>query len=144
MSQVFQDVFTAEEVARAARVPRSLVQALIDAGEARLIAGTPFLSATEAVQVGRRLRAGDPAPAESVYPFADATPEPLFAAVASSTGFARRRSGIHALASSFVHAALLVAVLWLTAGPIETAPADAPKQEARMVFLMAVAVAAAA
>jgi protein TonB len=136
MSQVFQDVFTTEEVARAAGVPRALVQALVDAGDVRPIPGTSFLSATDAILIGRRIRAEVPASVAAVHPFVDAAPEPLFAAVAASTGFARRRGGVHAVASSFVHAALFFSVLWFTARPTETAPVEDAKQEARMVFLV--------
>ena len=134
MSQVFQDVFTIDEVARAARVPRHLVQALVDSGDIRLIAGTQFLSATDAVYLGRRLRAEMP-PAAAPYPFVDSVPAPLFAAVAGSSGFARRRNGIHTFASSAVHATIVLAMLWWTAGAPETAQ-EAPPEKARLVFLM--------
>ena len=135
MSQVLQDVFTTEEVARAAGVPSQLVQALVDSGDVRLIAGTPFLSATDAIYLGRRLRAEAPLPAAPHHAFVDSVPEPLFAAVAGSSGFARRRNGIHTLASSFVHATIVVAMLWWTAGAPETAP-EPPTERARLVFLM--------
>src|SRR5688500_7011461 len=135
MSQVLQDVFTIEEVARAARVPRQLVQDLINSGDARLIAGTPFMSATDAVCLGRRLRAEVSQPAAVAYPFVASAPEPLFATVAGSSGFALRRSGIHTLASSLVHATIVVAMLWWTAGSPETAP-EPPEERARLVFLM--------
>jgi TonB family protein len=136
MSQVLQDVFTADEVARAARVPLKLVQARIDAGDIRLIAGTPFMSATDAIYIGRRLRADVPQLSAVPYAVVDSTPEPLFAAVAESTGFARRRGSVHALASSFVHATLLVAMLWWTSGPSETAPVEPQREEPRLVFLV--------
>jgi periplasmic protein TonB len=144
---LLQDVFTVDEVARAASVPRRAVQALVDAGEVRLIAGTPFLTAADALFAGRRVRA-DAGTAFGAYKAANravdaavapapATPEPLFAVVAGGSGFARRRNGVHAVASSLVHASLLVAVLWWTSGPTETAaPIEAPRDEARMVFLV--------
>ena len=145
MSQVLQDVFTADEVARAAGVSRRAVQALIDAGELRTIAGTPFITATDAVVGGRHLRAAGsgrvlPAAAGPVFdepaPGAPAAPAPLFAAVSDGSGFARRRGGVHAAASSFIHTALLVGVLWWTAGPTESAPISTPPEKTRMVFLM--------
>jgi len=136
MSQALQDVFTIEEVARAARVPRQVVKALIASGDVRLIAGTPFLSATDAVRLGRRLRAEVPQPAAAPYTFVDSAPEPLFAAVAGSSNFARRRNGIHTFASTAVHATIVVAMLWWTAGSPETAQ-EAPPEKARLVFLMA-------
>jgi TonB family protein len=140
MSQVLQDVFTADEVARAAGVSRRAVQELIDAGELRTIAGTPFISATDAVVAGRQLRAaGSGRVLQAVAaPGADelVVPAPLFAAVAGSSGFARRRGGVHAAASSLIHATLLVGVLWWTSGPTETAPISTPPEKVRMVFLV--------
>ena len=56
MSETLQDVYTAEEVARAAGVPISSVYELIESGEMDWIAGTRFFTAKEAVQAGRRLR----------------------------------------------------------------------------------------
>ncbi len=58
MAQSLQDVFTAEEVARAAGVPVAAVRALIAEGEVRQIPGTTFLTADNAVKAGRTLRAG--------------------------------------------------------------------------------------
>lgn len=143
---LLQDVFTAAEVARAAGVPRSAVQALIDAGEIRLIPGTPFLPATEAVYAGRRLRADVGAafalttpPQPVVEPLTDPgpiVPAPLFATVATGSGFARRRGSVHAFASSVVHATFLIAVLWMTAGPTETAAPAPEPEKARLVFLV--------
>src|SRR5688572_29010130 len=140
---LLQDVFTVDEVARAASVPRVLVQALVDAGEVRLISGTPFLTAADAVFAGRRLRAdaGSFSRADAYVPVtatnAATDPEPLFAVVAGGSDFARRRSGVHAFASSFIHATLLAAVLWWTSGPTETAaPVEQPRDETRMVFLV--------
>ena len=136
MPQVPSDVFTAEEVARAAGVPTARVQSLIDAGDVQLVAGTRFLSASAAVRLGRRLRADLSQPAAIPYSFVESVPEPLFAAVAGTTGFARRRSDIHAVASSLVHASVVVAILWWSARPIETAPVEEPREKARLVFLV--------
>ena len=69
---LLQEVFTADEVARAAGVSPDAVQALVDAGDVRLIAGTPFISATDAVLIGRRLRHEAPAAALAVVPAAPA------------------------------------------------------------------------
>jgi protein TonB len=155
---LLQDVFTVAEVARAAAVPRRAVQALVDGGEVRFIPGTRFLTATDAVLVGRRLRA-DAAVVRSVarpglpglglrdrtedaeQPNGDArapvVPDPLFAMVAGSSGFAKRRGGVHAAASSLVHATLVVALLWWTSGSTQTAaPVEQPRDETRMVFLV--------
>jgi protein TonB len=141
---LLQDVFTVDEIARAASVPRPLVQALVDAGEVRLIPGTPFLTAADAVFAGRRLRADAAAlPVPDIRAAAEspgeapAAPAPLFSVVAAGSGFARRRGSVHAAASSIIHATLLVAVLWWTSHPTESAaPVEQPRDETRMVFLV--------
>ena len=56
MSASLQDVYTAEEVARATGVPVATVRALIASGGLRRIGGTPFIAAEDAVVAGRRLR----------------------------------------------------------------------------------------
>jgi TonB family protein len=133
MSQgLLQEVFTADEVARAAGVSRHAVQALVAAGEVRLVAGTPFLTATDAVLIGRRLRVDTPAALAT----SQVAPAPLFSVLAESSGFAARRPGLPAFASSFVHLALLAAVLWFTSGTSESAPAPETRQPARLVFLV--------
>ncbi len=130
MPQAVPEVFTAEEVARAAAVPVTAVQALIDSGALRTVAGSPFIAATDAVSAGRRLRIlSGPATLPLV-------PAPLFAETADATGLAHRRASIPAVASSLVHGTLLVAVLWLTSYATETAPVTPPREEARMVFLV--------
>src|SRR5688572_14358999 len=141
---LLQDVFTVDEVARAASVPVHRVQTLVDAGEVRLIPGTPFLAAADAVFAGKRVRAdatasfGTPADlGATVGTIVDVAPKPLFAVVAAGSQFAPRRGSVHAFASSLVHASLLVAVLWWTSGPTETAaPVEPPRDETRMVFLV--------
>ena len=129
---LLQDVFTADEVGRAAGVSRHAVQALVDAGDVRLIAGTPFIAATDAVLIGRRLRR-EVSPALALVP---AAPAELFSTVSEATGFAERRAGVHAFASSFVHAAVIAGILWLASGTTETAPAPEPREPARLVFLI--------
>ena len=57
MPQSLQDVFTAEEVARAAGVPAAAVRALIADGQVHPIPERTFLTADNAVKVGRTLRA---------------------------------------------------------------------------------------
>lgn len=142
MAQGFlQDVFTVDEVARAASVPRQAVRALLDAGDVHFVPGTRFLSATDAVSVGRRLRVDRLVPGAQMSATAadlpPVVPEPLFARVAEGSRFANRQGRLHAAASSLVHAALLVTVLWWTSGPTETAaPIQAPVEKTRMVFLV--------
>lgn len=138
---VLHEVFTADEVARAAGVTRAAVQAFLDAGEIRHITGTRFIAAVDAVRLGRALQRETPGVVESGFSWttpADAlvAPAPLFATVADGSGFAARRRGVHTFASSIVHGALLAGLLWFTSGTIETAPAPEPREPARLVFLM--------
>lgn len=127
----FQDVFTADELARAAGVPRGTIDVLVARGELRPIMGTHFFAGGDAVRAGRRLRASGPQPGIGLL-----TPAPLFSALPDSTRFASRRGGLPAFASSFVHAALLVGLLLLTSGATETATAPPPGEAARLVFLV--------
>src|SRR5688572_15467973 len=143
---LLQDVFTIDEVARAASVPRRALQAIVDAGEVRFIPGTRFLSTTDAILLGRRLRAESPdlvsgragvAGPAVLGAYEPVVPDPLFSLVAGGSSFARRRGSVHAFTSSLVHATLVIALLWWTSGATETAaPIETPKDEARMVFLV--------
>jgi len=114
MSQaVLAEVFTADEVARAAGVDAGAVRRLIASGELRLVPGTSYIAGADAIAVGRLLR-GPFRPA--AIPRGNAGP---------------------ALMSSLVHAGAIGLVLWLTAGPTETAPVDeVVRTESRLVFLM--------
>jgi periplasmic protein TonB len=133
MSHGLPDVFTPEEVARAAGVSVATVRALIAEGEIRLIAGTSFLTADEAVTAGRRLRALFAAAAVADLAI---TPEPLFARVVQKSGFAARKRGVHAAGSSAIHVLLLAVLLWWTSSAIETAPSIQADEPPRMVFLI--------
>jgi TonB family protein len=126
------DVFTADELARAAGVSRHAVQALIDAGEVQFVRGTPFIDAGDAIGIGRRLRME----AAAAVTFGPAAPSPLFSTLSGSVGDSARRPGLPTLASSVVHVVLLAGVLWFTSGPGESAPAPEPRQPVRLVFLM--------
>lgn len=134
MSQTLQDIFTAEEVARAAGATPAAVRALIANGEIRPVAGTAFLTAAEAVKAGRRLRASAPIPAVDLTPLAP--PDPLFARVVQKSGFADRQRGVHTVGSSAIHVLLLAVLLWWTSGPTETAPVEDHHEPARLVFLI--------
>ena len=137
MSQSFQDVYTAEEVARAACVPVATVRALLASGEIRPIAGTPFIGAAEAVKAGRRLQAEWAAAATAaVSTSVSADPDPLFARVVHKSGFADRRRSVHAAGSSAIHVVLLAVLLWWTSGPTETAAITERHEPARLVFLI--------
>ena len=132
MPETLRDVYTADEVARAAGVPVGAVTRLIAAGEVRRIAGTLFISAEEAVRAGRRLRESATAVlAHAVTP----PPEPLFAKVLQKSKFADRQRGVHAAASSAIHVALLAVLLSWTSGTTETATIAEHHEPARMVFL---------
>lgn len=134
MSETLRDVFTADEVARAAGVPVGAVNELIAAGEMRRIAGTLFFSVEEAVQAGRRLSERRTA---AVLAHAEtAAPEPLFARVVQKSRFADRQRGVHAAASSAIHVGLLAVLLWWTSGTTETATIAEHHEPARLVFLV--------
>jgi TonB family protein len=135
MPSVLQDVFTARELARAARVPIAAVKALIASGELRFVHGTRFLAAADAIQAGRRLQAEIDAAAPALD-FVAFAPEPLFARVVQRSGFADRQRGVHAFGSSALHAALLVLLLWWTSGTTETATITETPPATRMVFLI--------
>lgn len=146
---VFTDVVSADELARAARAPRALVDALIDAGELRPIPGTTFFAAADAVRIGRRLRPSTVAPAvnhrevrasaaadaELYTPDVDITPAPLFANT-GGTLLAPGQARATAFASSSVHAALVLLLVWLTSGSTQTATIEEPREETRLVFLV--------
>jgi protein TonB len=130
MSQdLLQDVFTADELACATGVPRAAVDALVARGDLRPVAGTRFFAAAEAVHAGRRLRASGPT---SALP----TPAPIFSAQPDSARFANQSGRLPAIASSGVHGALLLTLLFLTSGAPETATAPPADEDARLVFLV--------
>jgi TonB family protein len=112
MSRVLAEVFTADEVARAAGVERAAVDRLLASGELRFIAGTSYIASADALGAGRRLQGL-------------VTPIP-------------RRNGMPALASSLVHATAIGLVLRATVGPTQTAPVEEfVRPESHLVFLMA-------
>jgi TonB family protein len=130
MSQVAPpDVYTADELAHAAGVPPGVVSALLLSGELRPVAGTRFISAADAVRVGRRLRA------EAAVQPVSAPPGILATAGRGAAG--DRRVGLPAFASSLAHVTLFVALLWLTAMPADTAATEDDLHEpARLVFIV--------
>jgi TonB family protein len=136
MSDSLQDVYTAEEIARAAGVPVSAVKMLLASGEVRTIPGSRFVAATDAVTAGRRLQAEWAAAATATAQSLTLDPEPLFARVIRTSGFAERQRGVHAAGSSAIHVVLLATLLWWTSGPTETAAITERHEPARLVFLM--------
>jgi protein TonB len=137
MSPNPQDVYTAEEVARAACVPLAAVRALLAGGEIRTIPATSFIGAADAVKAGRRLQEEWAAAATAAVSWAAAAePEPLFARVVRKSGFAHGRRSVHAAGSSAIHVVLLIVLLWWTSGPTETAANSERHEPARLVFLI--------
>jgi len=129
LMSVLSDVFTVEEIARAAGVTRDAVDAVIDAGSVRPLPGTAFFEPREAIRAGieaRRLVAAGVGTVSD--PDAD-----IFATTNRAASEARRK-GLPSFASSLVHGAFIVTMLWLTSGAPESAPAREPVP--RLVFLM--------
>lgn len=114
------DVFTIDEIARAAGVPRAAVQRLVDAGELRPVGRSAFFDTLSAVHAGRRARQESAALAETLTH-------------ASPSG-ARPQQGqrFSTLASSILHMAVLAALIWGTSGVVEMA-ATTPRD--RLVFV---------
>ena len=113
------DVFTIDEIARAAGVPRAAVQRLADSGDLKSVAGSGFFDTTAAVRAGIKARKDAAALA------ADSTTP------TSSTNH-REEQGVSALASSVLHGAFLALLIWSTSGAVNMA-AKVPRE--RLVFL---------
>jgi len=114
MSQgVYAEVFTVDEVARAAGASLGDVRSAIDAGEIRTIPGTAFIAGADAVRIGRQLKAS-PAPVPVRREFIGA-----------------------ASASSAVHAVLVATVVWFSAGAAQTEAIEPlTPGPTRLVFIM--------
>jgi protein TonB len=121
------DVYSLDEVARAAHVPPHAVEELLESSGIQRVHG--FLTPADALSLGRRLRE-----AAVMEPIGGA---PLFSAVPDSTDFARRESRLPAVLSSSVHAGVLALILWATAGAGATTGTNQPLEPARLVFLVA-------
>jgi periplasmic protein TonB len=132
MSKVsLPDVFTAEELARAALVDARAVHALIAGGELPLIPGTRYITAADAARVGRRLRQDAVAAVEAWQPAA------LFDKAARPPAPADQRDGVRAFVSAVVHATVIAILLLATATAPESAQVvDSPRDDTRLVFLM--------
>jgi TonB family protein len=127
----FPEVFTADEVARAALVEPGRVRALVASGDVPVVPGTRYISAADAVRVGRHLRAC------ALNEVAEAQSAELFAPTAQPAPMADRRDGVRAFASAAVHGMLLAVLLALTAGAPESAQdVEPPTEQPRLVFLM--------
>lgn len=111
------EVFTIDEIARAAGVPRATVQRLVETGDAKPGAGLALFDTLAAVEIGRRARRS----------LADASTSTVPPAARL-----REEQGYSAVVSSLVHVALLGILIWSTSGAVEMA-ATAPRD--RLVFL---------
>lgn len=123
------DVFAADELARAALVEVGAVQARIEAGALTFIPGTKYIAAADAVRIGRELRAG-------VMSAPVAAPAELFDRTAHPPPFADTRDGMRILASASVYIVLATLLLFSPSTPQQAVEA-APRDEARLVFVMA-------
>src|SRR4051794_19537888 len=126
MARFLSEVYTADEVARAALVPRRAVEELLAGSGVSLTNG--FLAPAAALALGRQLRAA--AVAERV------TDAPLFSDVPDTTDFARRETRLPALLSSSVHILVLGLILWAAARSGATAETTQSVDPARLVFLI--------
>ena len=129
MAAVPADVFTADELARAAGVSQAAVDAMIAAGELRLIARTHLIAPDEAVRAGVHLRRRV---ARSVAETAG-TRQPIFDGRRSHAPAERPRS---LTVSAAVHAIVLLTILLWRPAPTSTAAATPPEEPPRMVFMM--------
>jgi periplasmic protein TonB len=129
------DVYTPAEVARAAGVPLSDVRALIATGGVRLISGTAFISASEAIRAAKQLRAvmtARPMAARAQL-FDEITPD----AAGSHALAGSRSAGMPALFSSVAHGAVIALIVAMTALSADSAPHESAATEpARLVFLV--------
>jgi TonB family protein len=111
------DVFTADEIARAAGVPREAIQRLVATNVLKPVAGSAFFDMRAAVHAARRARRD-----------AAATPPTPSPAAANM----REEKGISALASSLLHGAALALLIWTTSSAVDMG--DTTPHE-RLVFL---------
>ena len=130
MSPVISDAFTPDELAAATGTPRAAIDLLIARGDLRLVPGTAYLTGAEALRVARLLRSGGIVMPDAAL----SAPDTLFEVVTRTTAPHERR--VPALASGCVHAGLLAAAMWLTAGTTESAPALVVEEPARLVFVV--------
>jgi putative AbiEi antitoxin of type IV toxin-antitoxin system len=114
------DVFTIDEIARAAGVPRAAVQRLVDSGELKSVAGSGFFDTRAAVLAGIKARREAALTADS-----QVSTLPLAAN-------RREERGLSAVVSSLLHGALLALLIWSTSGAVDMA-AKVPHD--RLIFL---------
>ncbi|MSO45886.1 MAG: hypothetical protein EXQ59_03855 [Acidobacteria bacterium] len=130
MSQVtLPEVFTPDEVAQAAGVAPQLVEAMVGSGELRTIHGSGYIAPSDAIRAGRRLRT-------EAASHVTAPPADIFSATGDAASATERCVGLPAFASSLAHASLLLALLWVTAAPADTASDEAVHEPTHLVFIV--------
>ena len=126
---VLSDVFTVEEIARAAGVTRDAVDAVIKAGSVEPLPGTAFFEPRDALRAGIEARR---VVAAGVGPVPD--PDADIFTTTNRAASEVRRKGLPTFVSSLIHGAFIATMLWLTSGAPESAPARDPAP--RLVFLI--------
>src|SRR6266545_7421852 len=122
------EVFTIQEIARAAGVPLEAVRTLLGRGELSFIPSTRFIGVNNAPRTARRLQEIALALMKNREPA-----KPLFAPGDGTSG--NRRKPV--LLSLLAHATLVLLAVWLSTGRIETAPLDdSIHEESHLVFLL--------
>jgi periplasmic protein TonB len=120
------EVFTVDEIARAAGVPSAAVESLIARAELNFVAGTRYISVLNPPRTARRLR--EAALALHAQPVVV-----LF----TRTDSAPPRTRKPAVASLSAHAAIALLAVLLSMGRTESASViDSPHEESHLVFLM--------
>lgn len=122
---LLDEVFTVDEVRRAAGAPRERLEAWLTSADAAAVTDRRYFTAAEAVGLGLQLRRWNPGPNEES--------RDLF----STTAGARRQPALPAFASSIVHGSLLALAFLLSSMHVGTAATDVPANEpARLVFIV--------
>jgi periplasmic protein TonB len=120
------EVFTVDEIARAAGVPSAAVESLIARGELNFVAGTRYISVSNPPRTARRLR-------EAALGLHAQPAVALF----TQTESAPPRTRKPAVASLTAHAAVALLAVLLSMGRTESASiVDSPHEESHLVFLM--------
>ena len=114
------DVFTIDEIARAAGVPQASIQRLVDTGALKPVGGSEFFDIRASVTAGRRAR--QEAAALTASPSSTLQPAARL----------REEQGFSAMASSLLHVGLLALLIWSTSGAVQMA---ATAQRNRLVFV---------
>src|SRR5206468_11619235 len=125
------EVFTIQEIARAAGVPVEAVRILLGRGELSFIPGTRFIGVNNAPRAARRLQ-------ETALTLHTQAAKPLFAPGDGASGDGTSgTSRKPVFLSLLAHATLVLLAVWLSTGRIETAPLDdSIHEESHLGFLV--------